>query len=404
MDLRKIMAENGWKDALLKPCVGGGSRACMRVLGTVHGAVDEGQRFLVAHVGGSRSFPSLGRETAQGVHAPAISGDAATAALPHLHSFHRLPSDSPSSLSLSDLPSASASASGADSSQLARAASGASTSYSSAASGAGTSAASQPRKLNVGSPQSASLTARALADAAGAAVTATGQDTSFSSSSSSFPPLPASSLSEPSLVKTAESVPCDMMVQPYISSVEGEGEISVVIIDGEVSHAVIKKPAEGEYRTQEEHGGKPQALSLTSEEGKRAAEMALRVVSAARSCVETFEPPLTPHSPAHFDSLLPRALPSDAFLLARVDFLRLTKDAHERVFADADAGAGAGAGADARAPSSSSPRPSPSPSPSSSPLLLLELEIIEPCLFFGTDASSAAADRLALAIARRMRA
>lgn len=34
----------------------------------------------------------------------------------------------------------------------------------------------------------------------------------------------------------------DMMVQPYIASVEGEGEHAVVFIDGEITHAVRKAP------------------------------------------------------------------------------------------------------------------------------------------------------------------
>lgn len=46
----------------------------------------------------------------------------------------------------------------------------------------------------------------------------------------------------------------DAMVQPYIRSVRDAGELSVVVIDGEVSHAVRKLPRSGEVRTQIEFG------------------------------------------------------------------------------------------------------------------------------------------------------
>lgn len=46
----------------------------------------------------------------------------------------------------------------------------------------------------------------------------------------------------------------DAMVQPYIRSVRDPGELSVVVIDGRVSHAVRKRPHSGEARTQIEFG------------------------------------------------------------------------------------------------------------------------------------------------------
>ena len=46
----------------------------------------------------------------------------------------------------------------------------------------------------------------------------------------------------------------DVMVQPLVPSV-AEGELSVVVVDGEVSHAVRKVPAEDEVRVQVEFGG-----------------------------------------------------------------------------------------------------------------------------------------------------
>lgn len=47
----------------------------------------------------------------------------------------------------------------------------------------------------------------------------------------------------------------DVMVQPYQPSVEREGELSVVVFDGRVSHAVRKRPTPGDFRVQHAYGG-----------------------------------------------------------------------------------------------------------------------------------------------------
>jgi glutathione synthase/RimK-type ligase-like ATP-grasp enzyme len=47
----------------------------------------------------------------------------------------------------------------------------------------------------------------------------------------------------------------DVLVQPYLTAVEAHGELSVVVVDGEVTHAVRKRPAAGDFRVQEEYGG-----------------------------------------------------------------------------------------------------------------------------------------------------
>lgn len=46
----------------------------------------------------------------------------------------------------------------------------------------------------------------------------------------------------------------DALVQPYLPDVE-DGEVSLVLFAGELSHAVRKVPASGDFRVQEEHGG-----------------------------------------------------------------------------------------------------------------------------------------------------
>ncbi len=43
-------------------------------------------------------------------------------------------------------------------------------------------------------------------------------------------------------------------VQPFIESVQSEGEYSLFFFGGEYSHAILKKPKPGDFRTQEEHG------------------------------------------------------------------------------------------------------------------------------------------------------
>ena len=47
--------------------------------------------------------------------------------------------------------------------------------------------------------------------------------------------------------------PC--MVQPFLPSVVEEGEYTFLFIDGEFSHGVLKRAAEGEYRIQSLYGG-----------------------------------------------------------------------------------------------------------------------------------------------------
>jgi glutathione synthase/RimK-type ligase-like ATP-grasp enzyme len=57
----------------------------------------------------------------------------------------------------------------------------------------------------------------------------------------------------------------DVLVQPYVPSIESEGEISTVIIDGKVSHAVAKTPAVGDYRVQAHHGGHNARIGTSAE-------------------------------------------------------------------------------------------------------------------------------------------
>jgi hypothetical protein len=45
------------------------------------------------------------------------------------------------------------------------------------------------------------------------------------------------------------------ILQPYFEAIETEGEWSTIFFDHEFSHAVKKRPARGDFRVQEEHGG-----------------------------------------------------------------------------------------------------------------------------------------------------
>ncbi|MGI9535613.1 MAG: ATP-grasp domain-containing protein [Desulfocapsaceae bacterium] len=47
----------------------------------------------------------------------------------------------------------------------------------------------------------------------------------------------------------------EAMVQPFIDSIEVEGEYSLFYFGGHYSHAIVKRPADGDFRVQEEHGG-----------------------------------------------------------------------------------------------------------------------------------------------------
>jgi len=53
----------------------------------------------------------------------------------------------------------------------------------------------------------------------------------------------------------------DWMLQPYMPAIATEGEFSLFYFDGDYSHAVLKTPAQGDFRVQEEHGGRLRSVS-----------------------------------------------------------------------------------------------------------------------------------------------
>lgn len=86
---------------------------------------------------------------------------------------------------------------------------------------------------------------------------------------------------DPAFADAVARLPRDhaYLVQPFVPEVVSDGEWSLLYFAGEFSHAVIKRPAEGDYRVQGEHGGsaepaRPDAATLA------AADRALAVVAA----------------------------------------------------------------------------------------------------------------------------
>ena len=53
------------------------------------------------------------------------------------------------------------------------------------------------------------------------------------------------------------------MIQPFIPAIATEGEYSFLFVDGEFSHALVKRPKSGDYRIQEAYGGNSQAIDPT---------------------------------------------------------------------------------------------------------------------------------------------
>jgi glutathione synthase/RimK-type ligase-like ATP-grasp enzyme len=71
----------------------------------------------------------------------------------------------------------------------------------------------------------------------------------------------------------------DVMLQPYLSTVETEGEVSAIFIDGELTHAVRKVPVPGDYRVQDDFGAKDYPIAFPD------VALAKRTVDAAGSAL-----------------------------------------------------------------------------------------------------------------------
>ena len=71
--------------------------------------------------------------------------------------------------------------------------------------------------------------------------------------------------------------PFQAMIQPFMPSIQEEGEYSFIMIDGEFSHALIKRARKGDYRIQSLYGGTEERV-FPSQADKDAAENVLAVL------------------------------------------------------------------------------------------------------------------------------
>lgn len=62
-------------------------------------------------------------------------------------------------------------------------------------------------------------------------------------------------------------------VQPFMTNVLSEGEYSLFFFDGVYSHAILKTPERGDFRTQEEHGADIRSIAATPEQVAAAEEI-----------------------------------------------------------------------------------------------------------------------------------
>jgi len=69
----------------------------------------------------------------------------------------------------------------------------------------------------------------------------------------------------------------EVMVQPFVDSIVGEGEYSLFYFGGTLSHAIVKRPAAGDFRVQEEHGGIIRPLT-PAEDLVRAGNQAIKAI------------------------------------------------------------------------------------------------------------------------------
>lgn len=75
----------------------------------------------------------------------------------------------------------------------------------------------------------------------------------------------------------AESVRQPMIIQPLIEEIARTGEFSLMLFDGEFSHAVVKRPKSGDFRVQPHLGG----VTLSSKAPPGAVRLARQALGAA---------------------------------------------------------------------------------------------------------------------------
>jgi glutathione synthase/RimK-type ligase-like ATP-grasp enzyme len=63
------------------------------------------------------------------------------------------------------------------------------------------------------------------------------------------------------------------MLQPFLTEIRTAGEVSLIFIDGDYSHAIRKIPAQGDFRVQEDFGGTVQLFQPSEAQLKRALDV-----------------------------------------------------------------------------------------------------------------------------------
>lgn len=63
-----------------------------------------------------------------------------------------------------------------------------------------------------------------------------------------------------------------LLIQPFLPEILSEGELSLLFFDGDFSHAICKRPKDGDYRVQFQFGGTTETVDVRAEwvEGARA--------------------------------------------------------------------------------------------------------------------------------------
>ena len=81
-------------------------------------------------------------------------------------------------------------------------------------------------------------------------------------------------------IKRGDAVPAmpePMMAQPFLRSIQQEGEFSFVVIDGKLCHAVRKTPGKGDYRIQRSYGGSECPADASPEDIKAAENVLTKI-------------------------------------------------------------------------------------------------------------------------------
>ena len=68
------------------------------------------------------------------------------------------------------------------------------------------------------------------------------------------------------------------IIQPFLNSVLKEGEFSLIYFNKKFSHALLKIPKEGDFRVQEEHGGKINPIKKVPKEIQNLADKVMKVL------------------------------------------------------------------------------------------------------------------------------